>query len=74
MTSYRIRWANVSHCCGRAASKVRMCIAERRTRFLRFTFWWPVGDWKWVEQAAQRDIERDMALRLPLPAPKEFQL
>jgi hypothetical protein len=66
--SYRIRWANVQHSNGRRFSTERMCLAERRYWF----GWWPVrdGDWRFEEQAALNDIERDKWLRKPLPTPK----
>lgn len=73
VSDYRIRWANVlnlssGHMPG--GNKQRMCIAERRTGFLCFRFWWPVNDWRWSEASALRDVEYDRHLRSPLPAPE----
>lgn len=63
--SYRIRWANVSYGNGHRWSRERMCIAERKT----WLGWWPCtgADWRWNEADAERDIEKDKALRTPLP-------
>lgn len=67
-SEYRIRWAIVT--IGR--TKARMCIAERRVRFLIFISWWPIGDWRYSEAEARRDAEYDIALRKPLPQPITF--
>jgi hypothetical protein len=66
VSEHRIRWANVSRGNGHRSVRVRMCIAERRTRL---RFFWPVidGDWRFDEATAQRDIENDRRLREPLP-------
>lgn len=67
---YRIRWANVQYANGRSLSTQRMCIAERKTRLFRL--WWPIADWRWEEQRAQRDVNDDIKLRTPLPEPVEY--
>jgi hypothetical protein len=66
--SYRIRWGNVSYGNGRRVTRERMCIAERRYWF----GWFPMmeSDWRWDEDAAHADIERDRMLRAPLPEPR----
>jgi hypothetical protein len=65
---YRIRWANVSYGHGRRFSTERMCIAERKTRWLG---WWPVidGDWRFDPERAQADIRHDRLLRDVPPKP-----
>lgn len=60
MNQYRIRWARVL----RGDSRVRMCIAERKTWL---GIWWPCGDWAFREDSAEMDIEQDRILRSPLP-------
>jgi hypothetical protein len=66
---YRIRWGIVSYGNGYRISRERMCIAERRY----WLGWWPVAesDWHFDEAKALRDIERDKAIRAPLPATKQ---
>ena len=68
---YRIRWAIVSHSNGYRFRRERMCLAERRHSVLGIKFWFPFegAEWRWDEQDALRDIERDKNLRAPLPAP-----
>lgn len=70
---YRIRWAVVERCNGYRCWPERMCIAERRIRFLwLIPIWWPtdVSAWRLTEEKAARDIERDRALCAPLPPPR----
>jgi hypothetical protein len=64
--SYRVRWAVVNYGNGRKLSREIMCIAERRYRWLG---WWPIrgADWALSEAEARSDIDRDRALRRPLP-------
>lgn len=64
--SYRIRWSVISYGNGHRITRERMCIAERRYRFIG---WWPTqgSEWRFDEDQAMRDIERDKALREPLP-------
>lgn len=66
--AYRIRWANIIT--DRRGTEVRMCIAERRVRFIIFRFWMPVNNWRPTEAAALRDVEYDKFLRSPLPTPR----
>lgn len=63
---YRIRWAKVSYANGYRLSTERMCIAERKS----WLGWCAVGDFRFDERDAERDIERDRALRSPLPVPR----
>ncbi|MBA3670256.1 MAG: hypothetical protein H0W71_09400 [Sphingomonas sp.] len=70
--SYRIRWAVVSYGNGHRLFQERMCIAERLYRLFG---WWPTtnGEWRFNEEQAHQDIERDRIVRSPLPKPKVIQ-
>lgn len=69
---YRIRWVIGTVCNGKLDYKSRMCIAERRTKFLGIPFWVSVANSKWRlnEAEALFDIENDKELRKPLPKPR----
>lgn len=75
MSQYRTRWALVL-VAGITVMQdrlERMCIAEKRTRFLWFRFWWPCGVWRDTEAQAQQDILEDQRLHAPLPDTKEIK-
>lgn len=75
MTEYRVKWAVVQSCSGSLCKRVRMCIAERRvTLFFGISFWWPVGEWRNLEDEAIRDAEGDAYLRSPLPDDKIMRI
>lgn len=68
---YRIKWAVVQRCNGYRCWPERMCIAQRRVRFLwLIPMWWPVNDWRMTEGEAEADIHHDINLRSPLPTPR----
>lgn len=73
MGEYRIRWARIQRCNGRTCWPARMCIAERRVRFLwLFPLWWPaeLSKWRDTEAEAERDIQADKYHQSMLPKPR----
>ncbi len=65
---YRIRWERVQvYAHGKDVGMARMCIAERRKRFLWWHIWWPIGDWHHNIEQAEQDVAHHKYLLTPLP-------
>ncbi|WP_162252699.1 hypothetical protein [Rhizobium sp. Root483D2] len=70
---YRIRWGLVH---GSWIGRRRMCLAEKRVRFLwLIPMWWPLehADWRFDEKTACADISADIEFCMPLPASQEIR-
>lgn len=73
LDEYRIRWAKVFW--NTSTGRLRMCIAERRTRlFWIIPIWLPVehGNWRHTWEQANRDVAADIEFRHPLPPTTEI--
>lgn len=73
-SKYRIRWEIITIHSRACSYTQRMCVAERKVRFLCFSWWAPVVDFDWRSSEAEAisDIERDARIRSPLPATRYF--
>lgn len=69
---FRIRWAIVTTLGANVDRRKRMCVAERRVKFLGFKFWMMLSNahWRDSEAEALRDIAHYKDLHQPLPEVK----
>lgn len=70
---YRVRHARVLNFNGMSYWRERMWIGEVKVHFLCFSWFFPVGAWRWTKQDAVRDTLLHDELHSPLEEPETYR-